>query len=82
MPIIAITTTPEEQAKVLEAIKQIDTSMPVSISHLAKLADLKESRTRYAVADLVDSGAIKRIPLVAFNKKYIRYTYEVVENDQ
>lgn len=81
MPIIAISTTKEEQDKVLDAIKLIDKEVPTSISYLAKLANMKESRVRYAVADLVDNGAVRRIPLVAFNKKYIRYSYEVVEND-
>lgn len=81
MPIIAISTTKEEQDKVLDAIKLIDKEVPTSISYLAKLANMKESRVRYAVADLVDKGAVRRIPLVAFNKKYIRYSYEVVKND-
>jgi predicted transcriptional regulator len=81
MPVISITTTKEEQDKVLEAIKKIDNSKPVSIHSIALMAKMKESRVRYAVADLVDSNKIKRIPLVAFNKKYIRYTYKVVNDD-
>ena len=43
MPVISINTTKEEQDKVLEAIKKIDNSKPVSIRSIALMAKMKES---------------------------------------
>lgn len=76
MPIIAITTTHDEQEKVLEVIRNIDSTKAISVARLAEMADMNASRVRYAIADLVDQGRIVRVPIKAFNKNYIRYSYK------
>lgn len=81
MPIIAITTTPDEQEKVLEVIRTIDSTKAISVARLAEMANMNASRVRYAIADLVDKGRIVRVPIKAFNKNYIRYSYKEVSND-
>lgn len=75
---INITTTAEEQTKVLEAIKKLQ-GKTVAISGIAKEAGVNKNRVRYVVADLLDMGKIKREPTKAFNEHYIRYKYEVVQ---
>lgn len=81
MPIIAITTTPEEQEKVLEVVRTIDSTKSISVARLAEMANMNASRVRYTIADLVDQGRIVRVPVKAFNKNYIRYSYKEVSND-
>jgi len=80
MPIIAITTTPDEQEKVLEVIRTIDSTKAISVARLAEMANMNASRVRYAIADLVDQGRVVRVPVKAFNKNYIRYSYREVLN--
>lgn len=80
MPIIAITTTPDEQEKVLEVVRTIDSTKAISVARLAKMANMNASRVRYAIADLVDQGRIVRVPIKAFNKNYIRYSYKEALN--
>jgi len=81
MPIIAITTTPDEQEKVLEVVRTIDSTKAISVARLAEMANMNASRVRYAIADLVDQGRIVRVPIRAFNKNYIRYSYREALND-
>jgi predicted HTH transcriptional regulator len=77
MATIKITTTEEEQNKVLEAIKELPNES-VSMAVIAKKAGLSTSRVRYAIADLVDSNKIRKIPTKCINPRYIRYKYEIV----
>lgn len=72
-----VETTPEEQARVIEAIRQVE-DQQVPVSKLAKLADLSPSRTRYVILDLIEAGKIERVPSKAFNKHYIRYSYKIL----
>jgi len=81
MPIIAITTTPDEQEKVLEVVRTIDSTKAISVARLAEMANMNASRVRYAIADLVDQGRIELVPIRAFNKNYIRYSYREALND-
>lgn len=74
---ITITTTQEEQDKVLQAIKELDGKV-VAVSAIARTTGLLQSRVRYAIQDLVDAGHIKKVPHKAFNKHYVRYSYEVI----
>ena len=74
---INIITTPEEQDRVLEAIKKVQ-GQTVAVSAIASMAGMKQSRVRYAITDLEEAGKIKRIPVNAFNVHYIRYKYEVL----
>lgn len=74
---IIITTTTEEQTKVLSALKDLE-GKTVSVSEIAKKAGMNPNRVRYVILDLVDAGKILRIPTKAFNKHYVRYKYEVV----
>lgn len=75
---ITIITTPVEQKQVIEALKRIG-EVVVPVSKIAKEAGLTESRARYALTDLVESGAVEKIPFKAFNKHYVRYSYRVVK---
>ena len=74
---INIVTTPEEQEIVLQAIATLS-GQTVAVSDIAKKAGLNQNRVRYVITDLEEAGKIKRIPTKAFNKHYIRYSYEVL----
>lgn len=74
---ITISTSGEEQDKVLEVLKELNGKV-VAVSAIAKMADMKDSRVRYAIQDLVDAGRVRKVPTKAFNKHYIRYSYEVL----
>lgn len=74
---INIVTTPEEQEIVLKAIATLS-GQTVSVSDIAKKAGLNQNRVRYVITDLEEAGKIKCIPTKAFNKHYIRYSYEVL----
>lgn len=74
---INIVTTQEEQQTVLEAISTL-VGKTVAVSDIARKAGLNQNRVRYVITDLEEAGKIKRIPTKAFNKHYIRYSYEVL----
>lgn len=74
---ITINTTAKEQQMVLDAIKQLGDET-ISVYTIAKLVGLNPSKTRYVILDLIAAKKIKRIPVKAFNKHYIRYRYEVL----
>lgn len=74
---INITTTAEEQSKVLEVLKRIQ-GQTISVSAIANEAGMGVSRVRYAIEDLLEANKIKRTPVKAFNVHYIRYKYEVL----
>ena len=74
---INITTTPDEQRCVLEAIRKLS-GKTIAVSAIAKEAGMNQNRVRYVVSDLEEAGKIKRIPTKAFNEHYIRYKYEVL----
>lgn len=78
---INITTTAEEQEKVLEAIRKLQ-GQTVAVSKIAEVAGMNQNRVRYVITDLIDSGKILRLPTKAFNKNYIRYRYEVVQKSE
>jgi len=75
---IEIRTTKEEQQQVLQAIKQCE-DKTISVAAIARLAELNPNRVRFIIMDLIESKKIKRIPTKAFNKHYIRYKYEIIE---
>lgn len=77
MATITVVTTPEEQEKVLEALKPLQ-GKTVSMPKIAAASGLSASRTRYAIADLVEAGRVLKIPTKAINPKYIRYMYKIV----
>lgn len=72
-----VTTTSEEQEKVLQAIKELN-GETAPVSTIATMAGLRHSRVRYAIQDLVDAGRIEKVPTKAFNKHYVRYCYRVL----
>ena len=74
---IVITTTEDEQKRVLDAIRKVQ-GQTVSVSAIATLAGMNPNRVRYVITDLLNAGKIKREATKAFNKQYIRYKYEVV----
>lgn len=74
---INITTTEDEQSRVLEAIKRLS-GKTVAVSAIAKEAGMNQNRVRYVITDLEEASKIKRVPTKAFNAHYIRYAYEVI----
>ena len=74
---INITTTIEEQDRVLEVLKKVQ-GQTVAVSAIASMAGMNQSRVRYVITDLEEAGKIKRVPVKAFNAHYIRYKYEVL----
>lgn len=74
---INIVTTSEEQSRVLDVVRKLQ-GQTVSVSAIASMAGMNQSRVRYAITDLEEAGKIKRIPVKAFNVHYIRYRYEVL----
>lgn len=75
---INIVTSVEEQHKVLQVIRDLNGAV-APVSRIAQLADMKPSRARYAILDLLEAGCIKRNAHKAFNKHYVRYSYTVCE---
>jgi hypothetical protein len=72
-----ITTTPEEQEKVYNAVKKLEGVMaPVTL--IAKTASMNPNRVRYVLIDLIDAKRIEKIPTKAFNSHYIRYKYKIL----
>lgn len=74
---ITITTTAEEQHKILETLIKLQ-GQTVPVSKIARDAKLNPNRVRYIIADLEDLGKIRRVPTRMFNEHYIRYKYEVL----
>lgn len=75
---INIITTIEEQQVVLEAIKKLQ-GQTVSVAKIASAAEMNQNRVRYVISDLLEAGKITRVATKAFNKNYIRYSYEIVD---
>ena len=73
----SIETTPEEQKAVLSVLKEVQ-GQTVPVRVLAEKAHMPQSRTRYAILDLIEAGKVKREPTKAFNAHYVRYTYKVL----
>lgn len=78
---IEIITTSEEQQIVLNAVKNLEGTV-IPVSTIVKEAGLPDSRVRYALVDLIEAGKIRRIPTRAFNKHYVRYSYEVLKEEK
>lgn len=72
-----VETTPEEQYKVLQVLRQLQ-GQTVPVSAIAEKAGMRPSRARYTIEDLIDAGKVKKIASKAFNKHYVRYSYEVL----
>jgi len=78
MATIKIETTQAEQDKVFEVIKR-NTGKVIAVSRIAELAGMNQNRVRFVIVDLVENKRINRIPVKAFNARYIRYKYEVTK---
>ena len=74
---INVTTTADEQAKVLQALYDLNGEV-APVSKIASMCGLKQSRARYAIIDLIDAGKVEKVPHRAFNKHYVRYSYNVL----
>lgn len=79
MATIKIETTAEEQQQVLAAIEK-HVNEVIAVSKIAQTAKLNQNRVRFIIADLIDLNKVKRIPVKAFNARYIRYKYKLVED--
>ena len=69
-----------EKQAVLKVLKEKQ-GVTISVSKIAELAKLNPNRTRFIIEDLIEEGRLKRIPTKKFNKKYIRYSYEVIPKE-
>lgn len=76
MPQITIETTQEERMAVLKAVKALEGQV-VAVRVIAEEAHLPQTRARYALVDLIESGKITREAAKAFNKHYVRYSYKI-----
>lgn len=72
-----IETTQEEQEAVLKVLKEVE-GKTMSVGKLAEMADMPQSRVRYAILDLLDKNKIAKIATKAINKYYVRYTYKIL----
>lgn len=72
-----VETTDDERKKVLDVLKQTEGRI-VPVRELAEMAEMSQSRVRYAIIDLVDAKKVERVPHKAFNKHYVRYSYKVL----
>jgi predicted transcriptional regulator len=75
---ITIETSKEEQDVVIKVLKELKGAV-TPVSTIASMAGLRQARTRYVLMDLVDQGRIERVASKAFNKHYVRYSYNVLE---
>lgn len=74
---IVIETSVEEQDKVLQVLEKLAGEV-VPVSTIAEMAGMRQARTRYVLMDLMEQGRIERIARKAFNKHYVRYSYNVI----
>lgn len=74
---INIETSKEEQEKVLSVLKELNGEV-TPVSTIASMSGLRAARTRYVLMDLVEQGRVERVPSKAFNKHYVRYSYNVL----
>lgn len=74
---ITVVTTKEEQDAVLHVLRELNGEV-TPVSKIAALAGLRQSRARYAIIDLLDAGLIEKVPHRAFNKHYVRYSYNII----
>lgn len=74
---IIVETTKEEQEKVLKVLAELNGEV-TPVSTIASLAGLRQTRARYVIMDLIDQGKVERVPMKAFNKHYVRYSYRVL----
>ena len=74
---INVVTTKEEQDAVLQALVDLDGAV-APVSKIADMAGIKQSRARYAILDLLEAGRIEKVPHRAFNKHYVRYSYNIL----
>lgn len=74
---INVVTTKEERDVILQVLKDLNGDV-TPVSRIATLAGLKQSRARYAILDLIEAGIVEKVPHRAFNKHYVRYSYNVL----
>lgn len=74
---ISVVTTQEEREAVLKVLVELKGAV-TPVSTIAKLSGLKQSRARYAILDLIEAGRVEKVPHRAFNKHYVRYSYNVL----
>jgi DNA-binding MarR family transcriptional regulator len=74
---INVTTTEAERNAVLKVLVELRGEV-APVSHIAREAGLKQSRARYAILDLIEAGRIEKVPHRAFNKHYVRYSYNIL----
>ena len=74
---INITITEEEKEQMLKAIRQAN-GKTISVAKLAKSVGMNPNRARFVIEELLQENKIKRNVTKAYNRKYIRYSYEIL----
>lgn len=77
MATVCINTSAEEQQRVYDFIRTLSGEQ-ISISEIARAIGMPQSRTRYALDDLVSDNRVEKIPVRQFNRNYVRYTYKAI----
>jgi len=72
-----VETTEEERNRILEVLKDLQ-GQTVPVSAIAERANMRPSRARYALVDLIEAGKVERVASKAFNKHYVRYSYNIL----
>ncbi len=78
MATVTIQTSNAEKLRILEALHEVG-DRQVTLRELGVMTEKSPTRVRYILLDLEEEGKIKRVPIVAFNKNYVRYKYVVTE---
>ena len=75
---ITIETSKEEQDIVIKVLKELN-GVVTPVSTIASMAGMRPARTRYVLMDLVEQRRVERVASKAFNKHYVRFSYNVLE---
>lgn len=70
--------TDDEKKLMLQAIRKLK-GASASVAKMANSVGLNPNRARFVLDVLIESGKVEKIPVKAFNKHYIRYTYKEVK---
>lgn len=81
MPSIAVKIYDEEKDK-LEQIVKKNQGETITLKKLAEEAEQNVNRCRFIMEALIEEERVRKVPTKKYNAKYIRYKYEVVENEK
>lgn len=68
----------DEKKLMLQAVRKLK-GASASVAKMANSVGLNPNRARFVLEVLIETGKVEKIPVKAFNKHYIRYTYKEVK---